>query len=192
MTRGRRVWLWALIGAAVVLVLVLYLAAQTLVSTTNGGGGGQGPVTTVAEADTTTEQQPATTGEEESVEDFIVRLVETQQKKQWGRIYDDLHPAQQKFITPNDLAECFGQFELPPGAKVEVVEVYDEPWQIPGTKVTAGSKAVTVNIFMEYEEGGDKITSDLALETLHAYSVDGEWKWIVSQDTVKDIKYDLC
>ena len=46
MNRGARVWLWPLIGVAIVLALVLFVLSQTLVVSADNGGG-QGPVTTV-------------------------------------------------------------------------------------------------------------------------------------------------
>jgi hypothetical protein len=91
-------------------------------------------------------------------------------------------------------ADCFGETidGFGSGAQMKVTEISDEPWQIPGTKITEDSKAVTAKVFQTYSEEGQEIESELGTFTQHAYMTEDGWVWIVSQDVVDDLKDDFC
>lgn len=98
-------------------------------------------------------------------------------------------------MGPTELADCFGEgtSSYGPAAELKVVETYDEPWDIPGTRLKRQpSKAVTVQVVMEYEEGNEKIKSVLETFTQHAFRVEGEWTWIVSPDVIDNLRSDFC
>jgi hypothetical protein len=174
----------------------------TLALASCGGGADEGAAPTETQGDVATEATTATTtsGEtttkptEESVEEFVLRVNDYLNKGQWGRAYEELHPAQRDFMSSGELANCMDDYSgaSAPDAETKVTEVYDEPWQIPGTKVTEDSKAVTVKIFLTYSEEGEEIESELGTFTQHAFMMEDGWVWIVSQDVVDDLKDDFC
>ena len=191
----------SLLPLALVLVLIVGCGES-------GGGEAAGDATTeeattTAEAETTTdtaggttatateETTPTTTEDRESVEDFIVRVAEYTEKGQYGRVYELLHPAQKKLMTANDLADCLDETRGQLGGDVtyKIEEVYDEPWDIAGTKLrTQPSKAVTVTI--QYTQGDEQILIETF--TQHVVNVDGEWRWIASPDVVEALKTGVC
>jgi hypothetical protein len=177
-----------------------------------GCGGGDEPaaqspatvtVTTSAEMDTGTTVEETTTEEtttteadepDETLADFILRVNEYLDGGQWGRAHEVLHPAQRRFISREQLADCMDETvaQTAPGSEYKIVEIYDEPWKIPGTKVTQPSKAVTVKIVVTYSEEGSDIETELSRFTQHAFMVGDRWAWIVSQDVVDDLRDDFC
>ena len=59
-----------------------------------------------------------------------------------------LHPEQKKIVSSATLASCWTSTTDvlgDPNVRMNVVEVFDEPWRIPGTGLTRPSKAVTVD-----------------------------------------------
>ena len=87
---------------------------------------------------------------------------------------------------------CFSQIELPPG-DIEFREVYDERWDVPGTKIrNVASKALTFDLVMTYSEGGEDVETVVETATVHAFSVNGEWRWILPPNVVRDVRRGLC
>ena len=145
------------------------------------------------EATETTPPEKTDPGDE-SVEAFALRLIETQERGQWGRAYQDLHPAQQKLMSPEQFADCMDESagSLTPGAETRVADMYDEEWTIPGTKVAAPSKAVTIERVFVYEEEGSTVESPAESSTIHLFDTEDGWKWIVSEDVVDELRDDFC
>jgi hypothetical protein len=171
-----------------------------------GGNGGEASVQSAASsieteqtATTATVSTGATTeavAEIEPVQDFVLRVNDYINKGQWGRAWALLHPAQRKLLSANDLADCMEGASVAANfgseAKLQIEEIYDEPWEIPGTKVTEPSKAITLKAVMNYEEGGEKIETELGQFTQHAFRVGDHWTWIVSQEVTDLLQDDLC
>jgi hypothetical protein len=89
---------------------------------------------------------------------------------QYGRAWDQMHPAQQALMSREQYARCAGARSIP-DFEVTLKEIYDEEVQIPGTEEKVMSKAVTV----ELRYGGSRDT-----DTFHEFLVDGQWRWTAS------------
>lgn len=103
----------------------------------------------------------------ESASSFVKRVTLEFSRGQTGRLWDELHPAEQAVVTRPRFIECESNegFGL---RKVKVLESYQETINIAGkpTRSTAVSVRVTSD---------DGITT----ATLHAVLVDGKWRWIL-------------
>lgn len=135
------------------------IALAFVLLTACGGGGGDG-------------DKPGLDGSPESA---IKDLFEMVDKEQWGREWENLHPEQQKFISRAKFIECAEASDLPSLDSVKVLEVYDEPTDIPGTGLSADSKAVTVEL--KLSRG---LLKNETRDTFHLIDVDGRWRWVVS------------
>lgn len=162
--------------------------AAAMVASCSGGGGSKAtpePATTstVASAPTTgatvsvgaTTTSVAQPGEPPG--DFVKRLFRYIDNGQFDREWDELDPRQQ-VIVPKDLymrcsSESLSGTGIP---KVQVLETYAERVGIPGTKLRdLESTAVTVQLTVT--RAGEKTTEK---DTFHVLSVDGRWRWVIS------------
>ena len=116
-----------------------------------------------------------TAGIKGSPESAVKELFEMIDKQQWGRHWESIHPEQQKFIPKAKFVECAEASDLPRIDSVKVLEVYDEPTDIPGTGLSADSKALTVEL--KVSQG---LLKNESRDTFHLIAVDGRWRWIVS------------
>jgi hypothetical protein len=127
---------------------------------------------------------------------FVLRVSDYHRDGQFGRLWYELHPAQQRLITPEGLASCLPVDEklVDPAIKLRVKEVYNEPWRVPGTKLPAQpAKAVTVEaVSSAYLESGDRVESVVETWTQHAFRVNGQWSWITSADLIRQARDDAC
>ncbi len=119
---------------------------------------------------------PPTPARTESAGDALTRQLGFIEKGQWGRNWDELHPAQQAIISRDHYQECAQRaghvFNI---TNVKVLETYDEPTDIPGTTLHAPSTAVTVELTVD--QPGQAKTQKT---TLHEFLVDGRWRWTVA------------
>lgn len=132
-------------NAAIALVAV----ATALAAGCGGGGGGGGA------------------SGKESAADFVRRITVEFSRGQSGRLWDELHPADQAIVTRARFVQCQHNdgFNL---KTFKVLETYDEPTDVGGT--TSPSTAVSVRVTSEDGE---------TTATMHAVSVGGKWRWIL-------------
>ena len=100
-----------------------------------------------------------------SAADFVKRITLEFSRGQSGRLWDELHPADQAVVSRALFVKCEGNegFGL---RKMQVLYTYDDQAFVAGTSHAA--KAVTL-----------RVTSDdgVTTATMHAISVHGKWRW---------------
>ena len=101
----------------------------------------------------------------QSASDFVRRITTEFSRGQSGRLWDELHPADQAVVTRTRFIACERNegFGL---RKFKVLETYPETVEVAGKKMS--STAVSVQVTSD-----DGITT----ATLHAVPVDGTWRW---------------
>ncbi len=106
-------------------------------------------------------------GGTESASSFVKRITLEFSRGQTGRLWDELHPAEQAVVTRTRFIQCERNegFGL---RKVKLLDSYEETIGVAGTRTR--STAVSV-----------RVTSDdgITTATLHAVLVDGKWRWIL-------------
>ena len=138
---------------------VLAVAASAAVAAGCGGGGGaSGP----------------------SASDFVKRVTQEFSRGQAGRLWDELHPAEQAVVTRARFIGCQQNegFRL---RKFKVLETYDETIDVAGRSVP--STAVSVQVTSD-----DGITT----ATLHAVRVDGSWRWVLQPSDLAAYRRGAC
>jgi hypothetical protein len=115
----------------------------------------------------------------ESAGAFLRRHLEQELTGQFGRSWDELHPAHQQVVSRERYARCRSELYARVGSpgRLEAFEVLgteDEPIRPAGIPETI-SKAVTVRLRI-----GGYGSGQTAAETLHAIPVSGRWTWILS------------
>lgn len=104
-------------------------------------------------------------------------------KGQHGRIWDELHPAQQALLPRDAYAACAdaataGGFTI---VELDVDEVYDEQIVIPGTSTSATAKAITIRMTLRSGTESGELT-----DTFHEIDVDGAWRWSMTSDRIDE------
>jgi hypothetical protein len=102
-----------------------------------------------------------------SAADFVRRITTEFSRGQAGRLWDELHPAEQAVVTRAWFVAC----EKNSGFRLrtfKVLENYDDTVDVAGK--SAPSTAVTVQVTSD-----DGVTT----ATLHAVRVDSAWRWIL-------------
>lgn len=102
---------------------------------------------------------------------------------QFGRAWEDLHPAHQELVNRDHYVSCAEQSGSVGIEDVEVVESYPETVTLPGTDETADTMAVTV----KYTVRRGLLTNE-ETNTFHAAEVAGRWVWLLSDPT----EYEDC
>ena len=110
----------------------------------------------------------------EAATDAFERLIDYISKGQYGRAWDELHPAQQALVTRADYMLCRGD-AIDEVKVVEILEEYDEDVPIPGTDLVVASTAITAELRLK-----SGLFEETTTDTFHEIAVDGEWRWIVS------------
>ncbi len=130
-------------------VTTFVIAAAVFVAGCGGGGGGGG------------------TSGKETAADFVRRVTVEFSRGQSGRLWDELHPADQALVTRSRFVQCQQNdgFNL---KTFKVLETYNEPFDVAGK--TTPSTAVSIRATSEDGE---------TTATMHAVSVNGTWRWIL-------------
>ncbi len=103
-----------------------------------------------------------------------------------------LHPEQKRIVSRATLASCWTSTTDvlgDPNVRMNVVEVFDEPWRIPGTGLTRPSTAVTVEAVRPTQDGGKPV---LEKWTQHTFKTGEGWAWIVAAPFIEDVQNDAC
>ena len=116
----------------------------------------------------------------ESPSSFVKRVTLEFSRGQSGRLWDELHPAEQAIVTRSRFMECEQNEGF--GLKtVKVLETYPETITVAGKPVP--STAVSV-----------RVTSDdgITTATLHAVEVDGKWRWVLQPSELAEYTKGRC
>ena len=101
---------------------------------------------------------------------------------QQGPAWDLLVPQQQALIPRTKFLTCGEMSVALTDVSVSIVgDPYEEETTIPGVVGTVPSTAVTVRLTANIR--GKETTENL---TVHVVDVNGEWRWILSQDSVDE------
>ena len=120
--------------------------------------------------------QPTDLGPPESPGDFLRRHLELELARDFGRSWDELHPADQRIVSRVRYAECRSRLFERAGAtgtfaSFDVLDVYDEP--VESTAIPEStSKAVRVRFTIR---AGRVI--ETVEDTLHAVWIGHRWAW---------------
>jgi len=113
-----------------------------------------------------------------------VKYLEGLYRGDFAGAYSTLHPAYKKIVSNSQFTDCAAS-TIPVGQldSIEVLEVFDDPVQIPGAG-EQNAKAVRV-----------RITSDSG-ETIrfvnHEVQVDDRWDWVMSDSAVAAYRAGRC
>lgn len=108
----------------------------------------------------------------ETAEEAAVRQYEMYAKEQYGRFYDELHPAAQAVTNRDEWIAEESEASLFSIRSVRAVESYDEEWKFPD-----GTRTVTA-VTLEIESGIGALPSDGETQTItiHEELIDGKWR----------------
>jgi hypothetical protein len=111
-------------------------------------------------------------------------------KGQYGRVWDRLHPAQQRFISRDRLIDCYERGDVPSFTikRWKVLKTYQEKERIPGTNVRARTTVVTVRYTIDIEGSPDAT----GRETLRAVLVSGRWRSMFDAEAMQRFKRGKC
>jgi len=112
-----------------------------------------------------------------------VRFLDQLYNGQLDRAYATLHPAYQRVVPRSRFAQCTRQAALGGLDSIEVLDVYDDPVQIPGVG-KAGAKAVRVRL----------TSSDGQSTTFvnHEVKVGSRWRWVLNDASLKAFRAGRC
>jgi len=160
-------------------ILLVKIGLGGLAFAARWGQNGDGAASAIADA---RELEPATEPPE-SPGTFFRRHLEHELSGQFGRSWDELHPAHQQVVSRERYARCraelFARADLSAQLEsFEVLQTVDAPIDVGGTPTA--SKAVTVRF--RIRSNGSTHTGS---ETLHAVRVAGRWAWILPESAYR-------
>jgi hypothetical protein len=127
-------------------------------------------------------------GDKDSAGDALRKLTDYADKGQWGRMWDTLHPDQQKLVPRELFTECRSKtFNGARFRDVKVIETYEEDTDLPGVSQHVSSTAVTY----EAKIGrGDNPSA--SRQTSHQYRVGDTWRWALTQREITAYQKGQC
>lgn len=98
------------------------------------------------------------------------RQLELESKGQWGRLWDELHPAQQAVVDRDLFASCAQRSTDSPLVfdDIDFIESFEEPITVAPMDEPVESVALTYRLAL----GSESVT-----RTTHQVLVDGTWRW---------------
>jgi len=116
----------------------------------------------------------------ESASTFVKRITREFSRGQSGRLWNELHPAEQAAVTRARFLACERNegFGL---RSVKVLETYPETIAVAGRDTP--STAVSVRVASD-----DGIT----IATLHAVLTDGKWRWVLQPSELAEYRQGRC
>jgi len=113
---------------------------------------------------------------------YLNKLFTMRANDQQGPAWDLLVPQQQALIPRTKFLTCGEMPVALTDVSVSIVgDPYEEETTIPGVAGTVPSTAVTVRLTANFR--GKETTENL---TVHVVDVNGEWRWILSEDSVDE------
>jgi len=112
-----------------------------------------------------------------------VRFLDELYNGQLDRAYATLHPAYQRVVPRARFVQCTRQSALGGLDSIEILDVYDDPVQIPGGG-KADAKAVRVRL----------TSSDGQATTFvnHEVKVGPRWRWVLNDAALKAFRAGKC
>ena len=112
-----------------------------------------------------------------------VRFLDELYNGQLDRAYATLHPAYQRVVPRSRFVQCTRQAALGGLDSIEILDVYDDPVQIPGSG-KAAAKAVRVRL----------TSSDGQATTFvnHEVEVGPRWRWVLNDAALKAFRAGTC
>jgi hypothetical protein len=112
-----------------------------------------------------------------------VRFLDELYNGQIERAYATLHPAYQRIVPRSRFVQCTRQAALGGLDSIEILDVYDDPVQIPGGG-KAGAKAVRVRL----------TSSDGQATTFvnHEVKVGPRWRWVLNDAALEAFRAGKC
>jgi hypothetical protein len=131
-------------------------------------------------------------GSDEPDEDpaaFATTLVERLDRGQTGLAWDALHPRHQEAVPRARYVSCERRDPIAGDVtRIQVADVHEEPWQVPGQDGDADSTAVTLQLTLTLPDAQPD-TFDL---TVHLFPVDGRWTWVIGPDDYERYEGGSC
>jgi hypothetical protein len=115
---------------------------------------------------------------------------------QWGRLYDSMHPAQQRFVPYKRFFNCMaGNSFLAKGFGVNLATikfinarvVKQKSMTIPETKIRVN--ATVVKVTSSIIEGGKRVTES---DPDYVVKLNGQWRWIDTDIKPSEYKNKSC
>lgn len=124
-----------------------------------------------------------------SAGDFLKATYVQELNGQYGRAWDTLYPAQQRFVNRDRFIDCMQQANVDATLKgFKVLDVYHERIGIPGTSLHVMSTAVTYRLTVAGPDGKQESGNS----TSHAILVDGRWRWPMESQKAVAFKAGRC
>jgi hypothetical protein len=123
---------------------------------------------------------------------FALRINTYLRTGQFDRAWEHLHPDQKRIVSQATLASCWTSTTDvlgDPKVRMNVVEIFEEPWRIPGTGLTRPSTAVTVEAVRPTQDGRKPV---LETWTQHTFRTGAGWSWIVAAPFIEDVQKNAC
>jgi hypothetical protein len=113
---------------------------------------------------------------------FATTLVRQLDRGDIGAAWEELHPLHQARIPRGRYVSCEQRDPIEGDVTgIQITDVRDEAWTIPGQDGQADSKAVTMQLTLSLpEQQAERF--DL---TVHLFDVDDTWRWVIG-----DVDYD--
>ncbi len=121
-----------------------------------------------------------------SAADMIRLVVRLQEREQYGRFFDVLHPSQQRLVSRGSFVECWGRsgaFEL---KSLKVIDEYPERVDLPGAPNTPAT-AVTWR-----EVGTDERGQYTETYTRYLVRVPRGWRYVLGAEAAKSLRDLTC
>jgi hypothetical protein len=113
---------------------------------------------------------------------FASTLVRQLDRGDTAAAWNELHPLHQAKVSQGRYVRCERNDPIDGEVtKIQVKDVRDEQWTIPGQDGQADSKAVTMQVTLALPQQQAQ-HFDL---TVHLFDVDGGWRWVIG-----DVDYD--
>jgi len=173
----------------VIRLAVVISTLGVLAATTGCSSSKEAVTATVANTSTSGTSTTTTTATpSETADEFYKRLLGYTFTGRWGREWDALHPAQQRYVSRDKFTDCAVESVSDTGelVSVETVAVVDEPLDVKSIPQKS-SKAVTYKVTLK--SGGQQQTFT---ETAHAVLVGDHWTWIMTDSELNSYKPGEC
>lgn len=122
-------------------------------------------------------------GDSEPAADALEEVLNALSDGQAGRAWDMLHPEQQAIVSRDAFIQCYSSQTAGDAEIVEVEDAYDEEVEIPGTGVTAPSRAITARI--RFTTGGQSAEDT---DTSHMFPVGDGWTWVMNAERIEECR----
>lgn len=156
---------WSRVAAIVVLLVVTAAC---------GGNGGESDGSSTGGATSAPSTTVSPQERRRAAEDAMKRQFDQVDRGQWGRQWEELHPAQQAFVPKDAFVQCSQKGGLSIES-LSILETFEERVAIPGTTVQADSVAITAQVKARIGQLKDDFK-----QTFHEFEVNGQWRWTIS------------